>query len=120
MSRAILQSSGDGWVDITPNIEDVNYSAIWGVGPDDFFVTGNKGVIVRYRKGVWTVWRLNSLLNLEGIWGTADDDVFAVGAGGVILHYDGVSWEMMDSGTTRSLSAVHGDRPELPPVAQFG
>jgi hypothetical protein len=71
-------------------------------------VTGNKGIIVRFQGGTWTIWRLNSQLNLEGIWGTAEDDVFAVGAGGVILHFDGVSWEMMDSGTTRSLSAVHG------------
>ena len=104
----ILQSTGSGWVDIAPNIEDVNYSAIWSAGPDHFFVTGNNGVIVRYRNGVWTTWRLNSELNLEGIWGVAEDDVFAVGAGGVILHFDGVSWEMMNSGTTRSLSAVHG------------
>jgi hypothetical protein len=105
---AILQSSGDGWVDIAPNLEGVNYSAIWGAGPDDFFVTGSGGVIARFQTGVWTVWKLNALLNLEDIWGMTTDDIFAVGAGGIILHFDGVSWESMDSGTTRSLSAVHG------------
>ncbi len=32
----ILQSSGDGWVDIAPHLDDAHYSAIWGAGPDDF------------------------------------------------------------------------------------
>ena len=105
---AILQSSGNGWVDIAPHLDDVNYTAIWGAGPDDFFVTAKKGVILRFQSGAWTIWHLNSRKNLEGIWGTAPDDIFAVGAGGTIVHFDGVSWETMDSGTTLSLSAVHG------------
>jgi hypothetical protein len=108
----VLISLGDGWVDIAPDIEDADYSAIWGESADDFFVVGNRGLIARYQTGrPWTLWRLQSEANLEGIWGSGSRDIYAVGAGGVIVHFDGVSWETIESGTTLSLSAVHGRGP---------
>ena len=108
----VLLSMGDGWVDIAPDIEDVDYSAIWGESPDDFFVVGGGGLIARYRTGrTWIVWRLQNGANLEGIWGSASDNIYAVGAAGVIVHFDGVSWETVESGTTLSLASVHGRGP---------
>jgi hypothetical protein len=109
---AVLISTGGGWVDIAPDVEDVDYSAVWGESPDDFFVVGNRGLIARYQTGrPWTLWRLQNEANLEGIWGSGPRDIYAVGAGGVIVHFDGVSWETVESGTTLSLSAVHGRGP---------
>lgn len=105
----ILMTLGDGWVDIAPDVGDVDYAAVWGTGAEDFFAVGNGGVIVRYQEGrPWHVWRLQSGANLEGIWGTDTGNVYAVGSGGTIVRFDGVSWETMESGTTLSLAAVHG------------
>ena len=105
----ILMSLGEGWVDIAPEVGEVDYAAVWGTGVDDFFAVGNDGVIVRYQAGrPWNVWNLQSGVNLEGVWGADTGDVYAVGSGGTIVHFDGVSWETMESGTTRSLAAVHG------------
>jgi hypothetical protein len=105
---ALLVSEAGGLLDIAPDLDDVDYTDVWVADAEDFFVTGSDGLILRYRSGDWTVWRLQSRANLEGVWGAAADDVFAVGAGGVVVHFDGESWTTMDPVTTLSLSDVHG------------
>jgi hypothetical protein len=108
----ILMSLGAGWVDIAPDIGDVDYAAVWGPSADDFFVVGNGGVIVRFRAGApWSVWRLQNGANLESVWGTGPDDVYAAGSGGVVVRFDGIGWETMETGTTLSLSAISGRGP---------
>ncbi len=98
-----------GWLDISPQLPDVDWAAVWGTGPDDFFVVGTRGLIVRYQAGrPWTIWELVSGVDLESVWGTGNGDIFAVGENGVIMHFDGYVWEQMESGTSYPLLSVHG------------
>jgi hypothetical protein len=98
-----------GWLDISPQYPGIDWSGVWGMGPDDFFIVGNHGVIMRYQTGrPWTVWELVSGVNLEAIWGIDNGSIFAVGQNGAIFHFDGYVWEEMESGTTYPLLAVHG------------
>src|SRR5438309_411554 len=48
---------------------------------------------------------------LEAVWGTGATDVWAVGEGGTAVHFDGHAWALTDTGTTESLTSVHGTGP---------
>jgi hypothetical protein len=105
----LLGGGSAGWLDISPQMPDVDWAGVWGTGPDDFFVVGSRGVIMRYRPGrPWTVWELVSRANLEAVWGTSVGDIYAVGQDGVIMHFDGFVWEAMESNTSSQLQAIHG------------
>ncbi len=105
----LISDGGGGWLNIAPALEGIDYTGVWGVSADDFFVVGDDGVILRYQAGrPWSVWWMQSGMNLAAVWGVDTGDVFAAGAGGTVVHFDGERWETMATHTEIALSDIHG------------
>jgi hypothetical protein len=71
----------------------VNPTGIWGAAPNDLFIVGYDGLILRWDGATFT--KMTSGLTTEriyAVWGTAADDVFAVGTMKAVLHWDGATW----------------------------
>lgn len=81
----------------------VTLRAVWGTGPDDFFVVGGstvrtsptttapRSIMLRHHKGSWT--QIESCTGgsflLLGIWGTSSDNLYVVGSSGTLMRFDG-------------------------------
>jgi hypothetical protein len=65
---------------------------VWAAAPDDWFIVGDQGTVLRGSHGSWT--KMSTPVNtlLRRVWGTSANDVYATGDGGVLLHFDGTSW----------------------------
>ena len=106
-----------------------SYMGVWGTGPDDVYITGNKdgfpvaghatqimaGVPTPVELGVghwdgssWSDVTASTQLHISHLWGSGANDIFGVGAGGAISHWDGTAWSSMTSGVTADLNAIWG------------
>ena len=106
----IRHYDGTSWATVpttTPGLD--LYSAIWGTGPNDFFVVGsstNGTTPIAHFTGTWETTTLDGD-RLLTIWGTAGNDVFAA-APGAIYHYDTVWTKMMTPSTVTPIVGLHG------------
>jgi hypothetical protein len=91
--------------------QDVNFTGVWGRGPDDVWLVDDQGGSHHYDGCTITLVATGSTAPLADVWGAGQQDVWAVGAGGVVLHYDGVTWSPISSGTTADLRAVWAASP---------
>lgn len=90
----------------------VNIVAIWGTGPQNVWLAGYSGVIVRW-DGEKYVKEESGVTNaITSLWGNATNDVWAVGTAGTILHRDGNAWSQVASGTIKDLHSVWGTGPD--------
>jgi hypothetical protein len=68
---------------------------VWGAGPNDVWMVGENGLVLRWDGAALTQVPSGTLATLYGVWGPAPDDVWIVGGtvnGGpydVVLHWDG-------------------------------
>lgn len=97
-----------GWQhEVSPTSQALR--GIWGAAPDDFFVVGNGGTVLRYATGQLTqVASVPTMQNLNAVWGTSATDVFAAGNGGTILHFDGNAFTTMTTTTASALTGLWG------------
>jgi hypothetical protein len=65
---------------------------VWAASPDDWFVVGDRGTILRGKAGSWTQMNSGVTTLIRRVWGTSANDVYAAGDAGVLLHFDGTSW----------------------------
>jgi hypothetical protein len=77
------------WYTPSPNIY---LWGVWAAGPDDWFVVGDRGTILRGKAGNWTPMNAGVTTLLRRVWGTSANNVYATGDGGVLLHFDGTAW----------------------------
>jgi hypothetical protein len=91
-SRIDLGITGDMWW-------------LWQAGPDDLFLVGTGGRVLRYTPSTntFTTESLDNTLTLWGVWGSSANDVWAVGGnpsapsyGAQVWHYDGAAWTRQD------------------------
>ncbi|HEY0022505.1 MAG TPA: Ig-like domain-containing protein [Longimicrobium sp.] len=68
---------------------------VWAAAPDDWFIVGDQGTVLRGSHGNWT--KMSTPVNtlLRRVWGTSANDVYATGDNGVLLHFDGTSWSQV-------------------------
>ena len=71
---------------------------VWGSAPDDVWIVGSNGFIMRYDGNAWSQMDSGTSAMLFTITGRASDDVWAVGGGAkaVLLHYDGSGWRSQE------------------------
>ncbi|MBX3211150.1 MAG: hypothetical protein KF850_03890 [Labilithrix sp.] len=83
--------------------------AIWGSGPGDVWIVGERGTIRHYAGGDAQLGSVESPTSstLRAVWGSGPKDVWAVGDDGTILHYDGTAW------TLSTGSFPPGEKPNL-------
>lgn len=92
-------------------VSDAVYG-IWGSSPSKLWAVAERGRILRFNGATWSMDAQASALTtqtLRAIAGVSDSLVYAVGDGGVLLRFDGTRWSAIDTGTSRSLSALYVD-----------
>jgi len=82
---------------------------VWGTGPNDVFIVGNKGTIVHWDGASWTPQESGTTGFLIGLWGTGPTDVYASGRD--TLHWDGTAWSRLTISSARPFWSVWGTRP---------
>ncbi len=88
-----------------------DFKGIWGSGPNDIWVVGDRPVALHYDGTTWNEVPLGVNLNgstLNAVWGSGPRDVFAVGDNGMIIHWDGTRWARQQAPTSNQLVAVAG------------
>jgi hypothetical protein len=58
---------------------------VWGSGPDDVWVVGDRGRLLRWRNGALAAVDSGTTKDLRGVWGSGPDDVWIAGLG-VLMH----------------------------------
>lgn len=105
---------------------DDDYFGVWLRRPDDAFIVGDRGRILRW-DGTAVTWmeqaqkQTRSITDdngnpateeydipdtLKGVDGGGPDDVFAVGLAGAVFHFDGTSWNREDARTNRPFTDI--------------
>lgn len=72
----------------------------WASGPDDVFVVGAAGTIIRWNGTAWSPMTSSTTQMLRAVWGTGPSDVFAAGDNGTVLRWNGSSWAAMTPSPT--------------------
>ncbi|HEU0298951.1 MAG TPA: Ig-like domain-containing protein [Longimicrobium sp.] len=96
------------WTNILPNIY---LWGVWAAAPDDWFVVGDGGTILRGEQGSWQVMSSGTTENLRRVWGSSATDVYAVGENGTVLHFDGTAWSAVSVPVSVNLFGVWGTGP---------
>lgn len=84
--------------------------AIYGFGPNDIWVVGNRPAAVHWDGHAWNEvpFTVSVPSQLNALWGSGPRDLFAVGDNGALLHYDGTLWSRQTAPTQGNLIAVGG------------
>lgn len=86
---------------------------VWGSGPDDVWIVGEKGTIWHRTRGAWQLEPAPGVTGtLLTVSGSAPSDVWAVG-GSDVLHFDGADWSRVDEvvwGFVSGVACRAGDR----------
>ncbi|MBL8684030.1 MAG: hypothetical protein JNK05_32960 [Myxococcales bacterium] len=104
---AITDASVGVWQRVTsPTGSDLR--AVWGFGPRDVWIVGDRSTILRWTGTTWSpVSTPAANTSFRSVWGSAPDDVWAVGydTGGwlVIVHFDGRTWIRVPAPAVRYL-----------------
>ncbi len=103
---------GSDWSLNNPLPQTCTLHSAWGTGPNDVFIVGGAGTILRFNGTCWYAMPSGTSDALRSVWGTGLSNILVVGEAGTILHYDGaLSWSPMASGTTQNLYDVWGSSP---------
>ena len=79
------------WIQLDPGTE-ANLNDVWGTSPDNVFVVGAGGTILRFDGNVWTPMDSGTTADLNAVYGRGPDEIYAVGAAQTFLRFDGTSW----------------------------
>jgi photosystem II stability/assembly factor-like uncharacterized protein len=87
--------------------------SVWASGPEDVYVAGPQGWIIKSTDRGATWRRLNTGVSEDffALWGLGPNEVFAVATRGFIVRSTdrGVSWQRMINMSTRDLTNLTGD-----------
>jgi hypothetical protein len=105
-----FQPGGFQRYDHTLGLDDL--LAAWAAGPDDVWLAGGGGTILRYHAATgWRRVESGTTTAIFGLWGSGPNDVWAVGMDGIILRWNGTAWAPVASGTKSWLRSVWGSGP---------
>jgi len=104
---AILHYDGDSWTkDFLGGSSFPALRAISGTGPNNIFVGGDSGKVIRYNGTEWKEQNTGFSDRIYGLYCAAEDDVFAATEGGKIYRYNGSVWTQ--SYNTNSIDKIRG------------
>src|SRR6516165_75688 len=89
-----------------------NLRSVWGTGPADVWVVGDKGIILHYNGQAWTSVPSGTEEDLTGITGTGPANVYVSGQKGAILHWDGKDWRQVSDGADTALVNLWSSGPD--------
>lgn len=85
--------------------------AFWNSGPTDLYAVISLNGTTRLLHGDGSTWSAPigpTGMQVINVWGRAANDVWIVGRQGAIARWDGTTWTMSPSGTTKTLTEIHG------------
>jgi len=94
----VLHYDGTDWRSLDSTLRGVDLWWVHSLGPNQAFMAGARGAIVRYDAGTFTRMRTPGLANqtVFGVWARSPNEAWAVGAisgrSGFIWRYDGTDW----------------------------
>jgi hypothetical protein len=97
--------TSEGWCWTHPLPTSDRFVQAFAVGPDDLWLIGASGTIVRFAGGVWSAVP-SPTSALSAIWATAPNDVW-VGSPVGPYHWDGGSWTMVPTIASPGGRPVH-------------
>src|SRR5439155_3861876 len=110
---------GTTWNRTGPDVGS-QLEGVWGTGPTDVWVAGQRGVIAHFDGSTWVLdtGRVTTE-DLHAVAGTDGANAWIAGDKGVLLHYEGGMWTARKSGTTAALYGLWAGS-ELWAVGQDG
>lgn len=95
----IIHYDGSTWEAIeVPELMRANVFAffkVWGSGPNDVWVVGQRGAVVHWDGTSWSEELIGASVDMISLWGTGPDRIVVVGGrgNGTFFTYDGSSWQ---------------------------
>ncbi len=87
---------------------DVDLLGVWGSGPDDIWMSGDKGTLLHWNGKTLLPWASGTSVALRAVGGTGASDVWMAGDGGTLLHWNGQQLASETVGDAQTvLRAVH-------------
>ena len=108
----ILHWNGDVWEDVAfPELERPNVRAfykVWGSGPDDVYVVGQKGAVLHWNGINWEERFVGADQDLVSLWGMGPDRIAMVGGrnNGIFVTWNGQAWTTYQLAPTPGLNGV--------------
>jgi hypothetical protein len=94
-----------------PPLTTANLRTIWGSGPSDVWVAGDKGTILHYNGQAWSISPSGTQENLTSLYGTAPNNIWVSGEKGAILLWDGAAWKEVSNGVDTVLVNMWASGP---------
>ena len=80
--------------------------AVTGFGPDDLFMGGYGGKILRYDGNSVNLMETGTTSSIWAMDGSSNANLFAVGENGTVLHFDGTEWSVLPPPSTGRVLGV--------------
>src|SRR6266700_6441633 len=103
----------EGWCWTHPLPTSDRFVQAYAIAPDDLWLLGASGTIVRYAGGVWSTIPSPPSDALAAIWASSSSDVWVGGSAGP-FHWDGHGWTQIPPPTSpgaRAVTAIWGCNP---------
>jgi hypothetical protein len=114
----------EGWRFTSTLPQGNTFHGAWAAGPNDLFIGGEGGVIMRWNGQTWSAMSTPTQKTIFAMHGLSANEVWAVGGDpygekpgemSLILRFNGTTWTEMTppnfNGQTYSLSSVHAIAP---------
>ncbi|MCI0451193.1 MAG: hypothetical protein L0Z51_02240 [Candidatus Latescibacteria bacterium] len=87
----------------------VNFNAVWGTSPNDFYVVGDRGCVLHWDGAAFTDIDTGYSDEFTAVWGAGTDDVWFC-ARSILVHWDGAAATPYESPALPSGTyyAIHG------------
>lgn len=101
--------NGSTWTEY--ELPGLSLRGISGSGPDDVWVAGAGGAVLRWDGVAWRRVLAGTTQDLSDIAVAGPGQVFVVGVGGLLQRFGGAAWETIATGTTQRLTALWASGP---------
>ena len=103
--------SDDDWCWVQPVPQGNTMNDAWSVTPNDVWVVGDYGTILRWNGVAWEGIDSNTTNDLNGVIAFEDGTAVAVGDSALIIRYDGNRWRPESAPSVENLNDVWGLSP---------
>lgn len=115
----LVHGRAGSWVKAPDGSPLPNLNAVTGFGPDNVFIVGDEGTILRWDGTTLTRPNAGTSANLVAVFGCAPNDVWAIGTSedmgepAIAVHFDGGAWHVQRMPLAFRPTAIAGSCPDL-------
>lgn len=114
----VIRYDGTSWSTVeVPDLEHVDVHAlfkVWGTGPDDVFIVGQQGLVLRWNGEELVEQFTGTSEDLISLWGTGGDNIVAIGGRsvGVVARWNGIEWTSTRLDGLPGMNGIWMQRPD--------